>query len=172
MVFFRVFYIFWLAMSLCTSVVAGGGRAPDVTLTGLDGLPHGLDQYIGRGKWVVLNIWGPRCPPCVDEVPELQSFHEDNADDTAIVVGMALDFPSFRYANRDEVEAFVDDYFMTFPILLGDAGVVPRFGAGPLQGVPTSLLFNRGGELIIRHVGALTQKALEDFIRRQEASGQ
>ncbi len=161
---------FLLGMVLCAAVTAGG-QAPDVTLTGLDGMAHGLDQYIGRGKWVILNIWGPRCPPCVDEVAELQSFHEDNVGHKAMVVGMALDFPSFKYAKRDEVQKFVDDYFITFPILLGDAKVVPKFGAGPLQGVPTSLLYDPAGKLVARHVGALTQVAIEAFIRRKEAAG-
>jgi len=138
--------------------------SPDVTLKGLDGKNHHLSEYIGKGKWVVLNVWGPNCPPCVEEMPELQNFHDAHKDKDAIVLGMALDYPSFGYAKEDEVRQFVDDYFITFPILLGDAEVVARFGGGPLQGTPTSLVYTGEGKLVAVQVGAVTQKIIEDFI--------
>ncbi len=148
---------------------AGSAESPDVVLKGLDGKDHPLSDYIGRGKWVVLNIWGPKCPPCIEEVPELQVFHDGN-EASAMVVGMALDYPSFGYAKIDEVRSFVEEYFITYPILLGDAEIVPRFGAGPLRGTPTTLIYNRDGRLVGQQLGQVTSRLLEDFIARQEAA--
>ena len=144
--------------------------SPDVTLEGLDGNNHHLDEYVGRGQWVILNIWGPRCPPCLEEMPELISFHEDHRHRDAIVVGMALDFPSFGYAKKGEVARFVDENFVDFPVLLGEGEVVPRLGAGILRGVPTTLVFSPSGKLVAVHVGTVTQEALETFLNNYGGS--
>lgn len=138
--------------------------APDVRLMGLDGKTHHLGEYIGQGKWVVLNVWGTRCPPCVEEMPELQAFHDRRSGKDAMVVGVAIDFPSYGYADKQEVAKFVDDYFIDFPILLGDASVVPGFGGGPLRGTPTSFVYTPKGELVAVQLGAVTESMISRFI--------
>ncbi len=139
-------------------------ESPDVSLSDMDGKQHHLSEYIGKGKWVFFNIWSPRCPPCVEEMPDLQDVHDAHKDKDAIVVGMALDFPSFGPAKVDEVREFVDDYFITFPILLGDGRTIERLGGGWLQGTPTTLVFDPSGKLTVRHVGMLNRKVIEDFL--------
>lgn len=141
-------------------------QSPNVTLQGLDGKSHHLSEYIGQGKWVVLNIWGPRCPPCIEEMPELVIFHEDHQTKDAIVVGIALDYPSFGKAKVDEVARFVEDYEISFPVLLGDGDVASRLSGGPLEGVPTTLLYSPQGKLEAVQVGAVTQQIIEDFINQ------
>ena len=158
----------WCLVLLLSLPLSAAGDSPDVTLEGLDGRKYHLSEFIGSGKWVILNVWGPRCPPCLDEMPELVSFHEDHVASDAMVVGMALDYPSFGYAKKDEVEVFVDENFVSFPILLGDAGVFRRFGAGALRGVPTSLIYTPPGNLAAVHVGTLTQALIENFIARYD----
>ena len=162
-------YLGYVTIALLVTIAPNTPAAsPDVTLKGLDGKDHRLSEYIGKGKWVVLNIWGPKCPPCVEEMPELQAFHDAHHDKTAIVVGMALDYPSFGYAKIDQVAKFVDENFITYPILLGDSEIVAKFGGNPLRGTPTSLVYNRKGELVAEQVGMVTQKIIEDFISRYE----
>lgn len=143
------------------------GQSPNVILEGLDGKQHHLNEYIGKGQWVVFNIWGPRCPPCISEMPDLQNLHDAHKDNDLIVVAMALDFPSFQYAKKEEVQTFVDDYFISFPVLLGDYKVIEKMGGGRLQGTPTTLLYDPNGELAAMQVGQITQKIVEDFIARQ-----
>jgi thiol-disulfide isomerase/thioredoxin len=140
--------------------------SPDVTLEGLDGKQHPMSEYIGNGKWVVFNIWGPGCPPCASEMPELQNLHDAHKDKDLIVVGMALDFPSFGYANKKEVQAFVEDNFITFPIVLGDHTTIQSMGGGHLQGTPTTLLFDPDGKLAAMQLGEINQQVVEDFIAK------
>ena len=159
------FYSFLLALPvLLLSATAVNASAPDVSLVGLDNKQHNLNEYIGRGKWVVLNVWGTKCPPCVEEMPELQAFHDKRSAKDAIVVAMAIDFPSYGYASQGEVKQFADDYFIDFPILLGDASVVPQFGAGGLRGTPTSYVYTPRGKLVAVQLGAVTEKIISDFI--------
>ncbi len=141
----------------------------DVSLKSIDGEQHKVSQYIGHGKWVVLNIWGTRCPPCREEVPELVRFHDDHHDSDAIVVGIAIDFPSYGYAKQTEVANFADDYLIDFPILLSDASITSKLGLGRLEGLPTTYLFNPSGAIVGTQVGGITKKILEDFINNYKA---
>jgi thiol-disulfide isomerase/thioredoxin len=138
----------------------------DITLDSIDESKHDLSEYIGHGKWVVLNIWGTRCPPCREEIPELVRFHDEHNNTDAIVVGIAIDFPSYGYARKDEVISFADDYLIDFPILLSDSSITEQIGLGRLEGLPTTYLFNPAGKIVGMQVGGITKKTLEDFITK------
>jgi len=142
----------------------------DVSLKSIDDSQHKLSQYIGHGKWVVLNIWGTRCPPCREEVPELVRFHDEHKDKDAIVVGIAIDFPSYGYAKKNEVISFADDYLIDFPILLSDSSITEKIGLGRLEGLPTTYLFNPNGDVVGMQVGGITKKILENFIEKNKAA--
>ena len=137
---------------------------PDVTLTGLDNEQHKVCEYIGAGKWTVVNIWGPKCPACIEEIPELVDFHDSHYDKDATVLGIALDFPSYGYAKHDDVAKVVDDYLVEYPNLLSDGEVAAKLGAKPLRGTPTTLIFNRNGSLVLEHVGIITTSEIEEVI--------
>ena len=116
----------------------------------------------------MLNIWGARCPPCLEEMPELVHFHDDHKDSKAIVVGVAIDFPSYGYANRDEVTTFIDEHLIEFPVLLSDASISERIGAGTLEGLPTTYMYTPEGKLTGMQVGGITRNILEAFIAKHE----
>lgn len=143
--------------------------APDVWLEDVDGIRHNLNDYIGKGKWTALNIWGARCPPCLEEMPELVHFHDDFKDTKAIVVGVAVDFPSYGYAKKDEVRNFMEEHLIEFPVLLGDASISEQIGAGMLEGLPTTYLYTPQGELVGMQVGGITRNILEVFINKHES---
>jgi thiol-disulfide isomerase/thioredoxin len=154
-----------LALSGPKSVIA----APDIWLEGLDDQKHNLNEYIGNGKWTALNIWGTRCPPCLEEMPELVHFHDDNKDSKAIVVGVAIDFPSYGYAKKNEVMTFTDEHLIDFPVLLSDASISEKIGAGYLRGLPTTYLYTPKGELVAMQVGGITRNILESFINKYDS---
>ena len=157
-----------LVISALLSVTSSYVHASfDLSLKSIDDSEHKLSEYIGQGKWVVLNIWGTRCPPCREEMPELVRFHDEHNNDDAIVVGVAIDFPSYGYANQDDVIAFAEEYLIDFPLLLSDASITDKIGLGWLEGLPTTYLFNPSGEVVGVQVGGITKKILEDFINKK-----
>ncbi len=161
----RINLIFLCLLSLYTS---HSSASLDLPLYGTDNKEHKLSEYIGHAQWVVLNIWGTQCPPCREEVPELVRFHDENQDKDSIVVSIAIDFPSYGYAKKDEVIAFSDDYLIDFPILLSDSDVTEKLGLGRLEGLPTTYIFNPEGEVVGAQVGGITKKILEAFIEKQK----
>lgn len=142
----------------------------DIYLKSIDDSEHKLSEYIGHGKWVILNIWGTRCPPCREEMPELVLFHDEHQDKDAMVVGIAIDFPSYGYANKNEVTNFSNDYLIDFPILLSDSSITEKIGLGRLEGLPTTYVFNPDGKVIGMQVGGITRKILNDFIEKNNAA--
>jgi len=155
----------FLALLLLGWVLANTTATPDITLEDLEGRPHHMSEYIGKGKWTIVNIWGPKCPPCQEEVPELVRFHDEHKNSDAIVVGIALDYPSFGDAQVDEVAEFAGEYLVSYPLLLGNAEVAGRFGAGPLLATPTTFAFSPAGELVGVQMGVISREVIENFIR-------
>lgn len=155
-----------ITLFLFSLLVTTANAALDISLKSIDDSSPKLSEYIGQGKWVILNVWGTRCPPCLEEMPELASFHDAHKNKDGIVVGIAIDFPSFGYAKKDEVIAFVEDYLIEFPILLSDSRITEKMGLGRLEGLPTSYLFNPAGDVVGMQVGGITEKILTDFIER------
>jgi len=138
---------------------------PDIAMQDLEGQSHPLSEYIGKGKWTFVNIWGTRCPPCQEELPELVRFHDEHKATDAIVLGIALDYPSFDKPDAQEVAAFAEENLVDYPILLGDADMIEAFGTGPLAGMPTTFAYTPEGELAAVQTGMITQEIIEDFIR-------
>jgi len=145
---------------------AAGAASPDVTLLDIQGKPRHFSDYIGRGQWTVLTVWGPRCPPCIEEMPELQKFHDANKDGKARVLGVAVDFPSLGPARRDEVARFSENYLISFPLLLGSEDAFTRFGGADLLGVPTTVIYDPDGAIVARHIGGVSRDMLERFINK------
>jgi thiol-disulfide isomerase/thioredoxin len=164
----RFLQVITIAVSAYLPISGYAAMAADIQLQGLDGKKHALDEYLGKGKWTLVNIWGPDCPPCKEEMPELVLFHEEHKDINARVLGIAIDFPSFGYARKPAVEKFVDDYLVDFPILLSDSSISHKLGAGTLEGLPTTFMFSPDGRLVAKQVGAITREIIENFINGYE----
>ncbi len=156
----------FLTLYLLLAFFTNADASPELSLYGIDDKNHKLTEYIGQGKWVVLNLWGTDCPPCREEMPELVQFHDAHNNTDAIVLGIAIDFPSYGYANKDEVILFADEYLIDFPILLSDSTITEKMGLGRLEGLPTTYLFTPEGKVVGMQVGGITKKILEDFIKK------
>ena len=129
------------------------------TVTDTKGKTHRLADY--KGKWVLVNFWATWCPPCLEEMPDLQTLHETRKD--LVVVGIAME-----YRDPNYVKQFADDLLVTFPIVLGDSKIAAQIGKVP--GLPTTYLYDPTGKLAAYNVGALTREAVERYIDRKPAA--
>ncbi len=138
---------------LCLAPAAFGAGV-DFTLPGLDGAPHRLSEY--RGKWVVVNYWATWCPPCREEIPQLERFSRRNRAH-AVVLGVA-----FEQIGAAQLKHFVKAHGITYPILR----MVPKpvTSLGPVWGLPTTYIVDPKGKVVGHHTGPLTARILEEFI--------
>lgn len=130
----------------------------DFSLKDLQGKTHTLEDY--RGKWIIVNYWATWCPPCLDEIPDLVDFHERHKDKDAVVLGV-----NYEDIPAERLKQFVEDYFISYPILPMGKGVKPAQALlGPVPGMPTTYMVSPEGKVTARNVGPLTSSMIEKFI--------
>jgi thiol-disulfide isomerase/thioredoxin len=147
-----------LLLGVFTTIMAFADPV-DFTLNDINGKPRSLSDF--RGKWVIVNYWATWCPPCLDEIPDLVEFHEKHKDKDAVVLGI-----NFEEADREHLLEFVDEHFMTYPVLSMDP--VPVTPLGPVLGLPTTYIISPQGERVARQEGPITGAAIEAFLERKQ----
>jgi thiol-disulfide isomerase/thioredoxin len=112
-----------------------------------------------RGKPVVVNFWATWCPPCIEELPLLEQFYQQNGSKSWQVVGIAVD-------NAQAVQKFLAKTALSFPTpLAGLAGVDLSRTLGNLSGgLPFTVVLNAAGEVALRHMGKLSASQVNDFL--------
>ncbi|MBI3667991.1 MAG: TlpA family protein disulfide reductase [Acidobacteria bacterium] len=69
--------------------VAVGEEAPEFQLMSDAGQTIQLKDF--KGKFIVVNFWATWCPPCVEEMPSLNRFHQRFASRGVVVLGVSVD---------------------------------------------------------------------------------
>ena len=141
-------------VALKRPMVKVGSVAPDFVLEDLDGKPVRLSDL--QGKIVVINFWASWCPPCRDEMPDLQWLSEEYQKDL-VVLGVNTAYVD----DRSDALAFADELALTFPILFDQSGDVSE-GLFSVRGLPTSYWIDRRGTVRQIQVGAMTRDQMID----------
>lgn len=113
-----------------------------------------------RGRPLLLNFWATWCPPCVDELPLLDSFYRKNAANSWQVVGLAIDQPS-------AVRNFLARTPISFPVgLAGLGGSELSRALGNLAGgLPFTVVVSGSGQVLQRRMGRVTASDLDQWVR-------
>lgn len=108
-----------------------------------------------RGKMLLVNFWATWCPPCVEELPLLDYFYQENKDKNWQVVGLAVDQPS-------AVRTWLQTQPLNFPVgMAGLAGTDLSKSLGNLAGgLPFSVVFGASGQLLARKLGKVRPEEL------------
>lgn len=133
---------------------ATGYAAPDFTLKTLDGKRDTLSNH--KGQVVVLNIWATWCGPCRVEMPSLESLHRRFRSEGVAVLAVSVD-----KGADSTVKAFVDDYQLSFPILMDADGQVERLY--PAFSIPVTYVLDKAGRIVAKVDGAKNWGSPETF---------
>ena len=121
-----------------------GQPLADFTLPDLRGRPVQLAAL--RGKVVFVNVWATWCPPCIEEMPTIQRLYERLHDRGLEVLAVSLDALGVQV-----VGPFVQNYRLTFPVLLDIKSLVQRLYH--TTGVPESFIVDKRGILAEKVIG-------------------
>lgn len=65
--------------------VSEGKPAPDFTLPNEEGKLVTLSQFLGKGKWILLDFWGTWCPWCIKGIPQMKENYKKYGDKLEII---------------------------------------------------------------------------------------
>lgn len=113
-----------------------------------------------KGKPLLINFWATWCPPCVEELPLIDRFYQENSKTGWQVLGLAVD-------QRAAVNGFLGKMPLSFSIALaGLSGVDLSKSLGNLSGgLPFTVVVGSGGAVLHRKMGRVS---LEDLSAWQQ----
>lgn len=119
--------------------------------------PEGATLHMStlRGKPLLLNFWASWCPPCVEELPLLNSFFKENNANGWQVIGLAID-------QLDPVKRFLARSPVSFPVVMaGISGIeISRSLGNLIGGLPFTVVLRSDGRLVQRKMGKVTPSEL------------
>jgi peroxiredoxin len=130
--------------------------APELILTDLSGETVSLNDY--RGSVVLVNLWATWCPPCQEEMPELQAFYEKHQAEDFVLIGIDQE------ETVEVVKPFVARYGLTFPVWLDE-----NYQAGKklkTESLPSSFVIDDTGKVRLMWFGGVTEQFLEKYVTK------
>ncbi len=133
--------------------VTPGKQFDGFTLTNLDGKPITVGS---SGKVTVINFWATWCPPCREELPELNKFAKKYQQSLAFY---AVDIQE----DSDKVGEFITKNNYTMTTLLDNDGTVAKNFR--ISAIPTTIVIDKDGLIKFRKSGPVTMSELEEVIK-------
>jgi thiol-disulfide isomerase/thioredoxin len=122
-----------------------------------DGKTTHLSDYVGKGKYVLVDFWASWCGPCRAEIPNIIAAHEKYKDKAFTALGVAVsDKP------EDTLKAIEKDK-IPYPQILNSKGIAPSIYG--FSGIPYIVLFAPDGTILACDLrgGDINKKLAEIF---------
>ena len=101
-----------------------------------------LSDYVGRGKYVLVDFWASWCGPCRQEIPNLIALYEKYKDKEFLVIGVAAqDNPEASLKDIDEMQ-------IPYPQILNTQKIATDLYG--IDALPETILFAPDGTILAR----------------------
>jgi thiol-disulfide isomerase/thioredoxin len=122
-----------------------GSFLPEFTVKDLQG--HLISSSELKGEVVIIDFWATWCGPCKQEMPGYQKLIDRYGAQGLVVVGLKSD----AMADTENPLKFAKRIGVHYPLAVATDGITQKFGG--IEGLPTTLLYDRRGVLRKRIVG-------------------
>jgi thiol-disulfide isomerase/thioredoxin len=122
-----------------------GSRLPDFSLKDLRGKELSSADF--KGKVVLVDFWATWCQPCKKEMPGYQKLLDTYGNRGLAVVGFKFD----TMADTEDPVRFAHRIGVRYPLAVASGRLRQAFGG--VEGLPTTLLYDRHGILRQKIIG-------------------
>jgi peroxiredoxin len=145
----------WQDMRPDVALPKSGPRAPDFTLTRLNGESFHLSEH--RGEVVVLNVWATWCAPCRDEIPGFVQLQREFRDRGVQFVGLSVDESGMTAVRR-----FAQEQPLNYPQVASQRVAARKYGQ--TTAIPRTFVIDRRGRIRYTHSGLLLPGRLQPML--------
>ncbi|MFV0330169.1 MAG: TlpA family protein disulfide reductase [Dysgonomonas sp.] len=124
----------------------------DFTIEQPDGTKVSLSDYVGKGKYVLVDFWASWCGPCRGEIPNLRELYKKYKGDKFEIVGVAV------IDEIKDTQKAIEEDKVEWPQIL-DSKEVPMRIYG-IRSIPHIMLIGPDGTILARNLRG------EDMIAR------
>lgn len=125
-------------------VARTGSRAPEFALKNIRGSYVSITAL--RGKVIVLNFWASWCPPCRNEMPELETLYIRYRGRGLEVLAVSTD------TSESSLREYLSEHPLSFRVLYDKDSSVSKELYGVFS-IPTSFLIDRDGMVVRKFYG-------------------
>ncbi len=122
----------------------------------LEGKDVKFSDYVGKGKYTLVDFWATWCGPCKREIPNLRQINKDFGDKITVLSVAVWD-------KREATEKFISQNDMPWNHII-DAQTIPTDLYG-INGIPQIILFAPDGTIVKRDLrGEQIRETLEEVL--------
>ena len=107
-----------------------------------DGKTERLSDYVGKGKYTLVDFWASWCGPCMRQLPVLKGLYERWHDKGLDVLGVAV------WDEPADTRRAIAEHELPWPCII-DAQQIPTDIYG-ISGIPCIILFDPEGKIVSR----------------------
>jgi peroxiredoxin len=138
------------------SVSVAKQPVPALSLAGLDGATHTLEEW--RGKVIVLNFWASWCSPCLHEIRDFVGYHAKYKARGLQIIGVGLD-------DERKLRNVQRTLEINYPVLIADPATDLLQRWGNRSGVvPYTVVIDREGRVKFSQRGLVSREDFEEYI--------
>ena len=134
-----------------------GSRLPDFTVEDLQG--HKISSADLHGKVVLVDFWATWCQPCKQEMPGYQKLLDRYGSQGFVVVGLKFD----TMMDMEDPLKFTKKIVVRYPLAVATDDLKRNFGG--IEGLPTTMLYDRHGILRQKVIGFEYTDTFEAYLK-------